>query len=311
MIEQNSQELLEKIINYRKSPEIFCKEQCKIKHPIKGLINFNIFPAQTNCIYEFLKHRFNIILKSRQIGISTVVAGYAFWKLIFFPHQEIRVVATKNETAQVIIKMVYTMLQNCDKRILSILNSNPISDLKHTIELSNGSRMQSFGQGKGENPDTGVGQALSLLIIDEAALIRNMDDIWTSIYPTLSQGGDCIALSTPRGNNKKNWFYNQYSRAESKDYMEGEIPFNPIKLMWWENLDRISPPETPLELDSNVVGGKSNSWSRATFANIDTKKIAQEYCTSGFTKVTIRDPKTNDIKTISIYELKDILNENL
>lgn len=280
-----TEEIIGKIIEYKKDPVLFCKEQCKIRHPTKGFINFDVFPAQEKCIEDFLKHRFNIILKSRQLGISTVVAGYITWRLVFFPYQEIRVVATKNSTAQIIIEMAFNMFDSISKEILDVLNVKRTTEQKHTVMLSNGSRVQAFTKGSGDNPDTGVGSALSLLVIDEAALIKNIDEIWTSVYPTISQGGDCIILSTPRGID--NWFYKMFERAEIGAYAEGEEKFNPIKLMWWENLERVRPPETPLEKDENIIGGFTNSWAKATFANLSKKRIAQEYCVAGDSIVTI------------------------
>lgn len=301
-----TQEILQKIIRYRQDPIAFCKEQCEIRHPVRGMVPFQTFPAQEQCIRDFLNNRFNIVLKSRQIGISTIVGGYSFWKMVFFPQQQISVVATKKDTAQIIIDITHNMLQSCDPQILEILNANSISNAKQTIELANGSKMTSFSQGKGDNPDTGVGSALSLLIIDEAALIKRAEDMWTTIYPTLSQGGDCIILSTPRG--EKNWFAEKYKKAELKEYVDGEIPFNAIKLMWWENLDRINPPYTPLEEDLTVPGGKSNSWSRATFANMKKKEIAQEYCVSEDTIITLKNKQTGKVFNTTFKEFWE--NEN-
>lgn len=299
-----TKDILLKIIEYKKDPIAFCKEQCMIRHPTKGFIKFDTFPAQEKCIQDFLKNRFNIILKSRQLGISTIVAGYITWRLVFFPYQEIRVVATKNSTAQIIIEMAYNMFDSIDKDILKVLGLEKLTEQKHTVMLSNGSRAKAFTKGSGTNPDTGVGSALSLLVIDEAALIKNIDDIWTSIYPTLSQGGDCIILSTPRGID--NWFYQMYRKAETNDYQEGELRFNPIRLMWWENLERVLPPYKPIEKDDNVVGGYTNDWAKATFANLSKKKIAQEYCISGESMIDIID-ENGDISNISIEKLYEKL----
>lgn len=281
-VEQIKVDRFKKLLEYRDDPVLFLKEQGKITHPDPrrgGLIPFQTFPAQEVCIGNFKKNRFNIILKSRQLGISTIVAGYSLWKLLFFPHQEIRVVATKKETSQIIIKMAMTMLENIDPWIQEFLEAEQMSRRKHTIELKNGSRMQAFGQAKGSNPDTGVGNALSLLVIDEAALIANIKEVWTSIYPTLSQGGDCIILSTPRGT--ENWFYEMYEKARKGDYEPGEEAFVPMRFMWWENLERIgpyNPEETELVDDPSVIGGKTNSWARKTFSQYSPKEIAQEYC---------------------------------
>ena len=71
--------------------------------------------------------------------------------------------------------------------------------------------------------DAGRSEALSLLVIDEAAHIEGMDDLWTGLYSTLSTGGGCIALSTPCG--VGNWFHKTYIEAES-----GQNDFFPTRL---------------------------------------------------------------------------------
>ena len=50
-------------------------------------------------IEDFMQHRFNIILKARQLGISTLTAGYALWMMSFHQDKNILVIATKQETA--------------------------------------------------------------------------------------------------------------------------------------------------------------------------------------------------------------------
>lgn len=52
----------------------FLKNYVYITHPNRGLIPFTIYKYQEKLLYDFSNFRFNIILKSRQLGISTVVA---------------------------------------------------------------------------------------------------------------------------------------------------------------------------------------------------------------------------------------------
>lgn len=60
-----------------------------------------------------------------------------------------------------------------------------------------------------ENPDSLAGEALDLVIIDEAALQSNVYDIWSQmIRPTLmDKAGSAMIISSPRG---KNDFYKMY-----------------------------------------------------------------------------------------------------
>lgn len=65
-----------------------------------------------------------------------------------------------------------------------------------------------------ENPDSLAGEALDLVIVDEAALQPNIEDIWTQMLkPTLmDKEGSAIFISTPRG---KNTFYKLYLNGQT------------------------------------------------------------------------------------------------
>ena len=66
-----------------KDPIYFMKKYCMIQHPVRGKIPFNLYPFQCDTLDDFNHHRYNIVLKSRQTGISTLVAGYSLWKMLF------------------------------------------------------------------------------------------------------------------------------------------------------------------------------------------------------------------------------------
>ena len=51
------------------------------------------------------------------------------------------------------------------------------------------------------------------LLIDEAAFIENIGEIWASAQQTLATGGGCIALSTPYGTG--NWFHQTLDKSRS------------------------------------------------------------------------------------------------
>ena len=55
------------------------------------------------------------------------------------------------------------------------------------------------------NADAARSEAVSLLIIDEAAFIDNIAETWASAQQTLATGGGAIVLSTPYGTG--NWFH--------------------------------------------------------------------------------------------------------
>ena len=53
--------------------------------------------SKKKTINEFQEQRMNVILKARQLGISTLTAGYSLWMMTFQQDKNILVIATKQE----------------------------------------------------------------------------------------------------------------------------------------------------------------------------------------------------------------------
>jgi hypothetical protein len=266
-------EMLKEVLRSGKDTRYFIRNYAKIPHPGQGLISFKTYDYQDDLLDDFNDYRFTVILKARQLGISTIVAAYIAWMLLFHRDKNVLVVATKLNTAANLVRKVKGIIKHLPDwlRISSIDVDN-----KNSFELSNGSQVKASST----SGDAGRSEALSLLVIDEAAHIDNLSELWTGLYPTISTGGRCISLSTPNG--VGDWFHETYIKAEA-----GQNEFYPIKLNWDVHPDR--DPE----------------WFETETKNMSRRQIAQEYqCnfnTSGetvidgediqFLKSKIHDPK--------------------
>ena len=198
-------------------PVYFLKKYCVIQHPIKGKIPFHLYDFQEKTIEDFIQHRFNIILKARQLGISTLTAGYSLWMMTFHADKNILVIATKQEVAKNLVTKVRVMHAN----LPSWLKQRCVEDNKLSLRYKNGSQIKAVSSGE----DAGRSEALSLLVLDEAAFIDRIEQIWAAASQTLSTGGQCLALSTPNG--VGNWFHRTWMDAE-----DGVNDFNFIRLHW-------------------------------------------------------------------------------
>lgn len=237
-------EHVREILKCGRDPTYFIQTYVKIQHPTQGNIPFDTYPFQDECVKAFEEHRLNIVLKSRQLGLSTVCAAYALWMAIFHKDKNVLVIATKLKTALTFIKKVQHMLNNLPKWLV-IPKFEPS---KQQINFNNGSLIQAIPT----SSDAGRSESLSLLIIDEAAFIKDFDDIWTGLSPTFSTGGSAIILSTPNGVGGQ--YYNLWTEAEA-----GQNGFNPIKIMWDDHPDH------------------DQEWFDKETRNLPKKKIAQEY----------------------------------
>ena len=204
-------------------PIYFLKKYCVVQHPMKGKVPFHLYDFQEKALKTFEDNRLNVILKARQLGLSTLSAGYSLWMMTFHSDKNILVIATKQDTAKNLVTKVRVMHAN----LPSWLKQNCVEDNKLSLRYKNGSQIKAVASGE----EAGRSEALSLLILDEAAFIDKIEPIWAAASQTLSTGGQCIALSTPNG--VGNWFHKTWVGAE-----DGSNDWNFIKLHWSLHPDR-------------------------------------------------------------------------
>jgi hypothetical protein len=240
----SKRETMAEIVRCGKDPAYFCNNYARISHPMKGLIPFDMYGFQEETLMDFKDHRFTVILKARQLGISTTVAAYVCWLMLFRRDKNVLVVATKLQTATNLVKKIKAIHKHLPEW-LKIANIS--IDNRTSFELNNGSQVKASST----SGDAGRSEALSLLVVDEAAFVEGMEELWAGLYPTLSTGGRCIALSTPNG--VGNWFHKTYTEAE-----EEKNDFHTVKLPW------------------NVHPERDDEWFEKETRNMSRREIAQE-----------------------------------
>jgi hypothetical protein len=223
MSQDIKQIIREEYLKCAQDPAHFMKKYCNIQHPTRGRIIFNLYPFQEKVLHLWRDNPYDIILKSRQLGISTLVAGYSLWLMLFQKDKNVLCIATKQETAKNMVTKVKFMFEN----LPSWLKIPAEENNKLTLRLSNGSQVKAVSAAG----DAGRSEAVSLLIIDEAAFIDGIAEIWASAQQTLATGGGAIVLSTPFGTG--NWFHQTWVKAEAN-----ENQFLPIKLPWYVHPER-------------------------------------------------------------------------
>ncbi len=224
--EQDIKEIIkQEYVKCFQDPAYFMRKYCYIQHPQRGRIPFNLYPFQAKVLQLFKENPFDIVLKSRQLGISTLAAAYALWLMLFYKDKNVLCIATKQETAKNMVTKVKFMYNSLPSWLREQNNDGtykkPEEENKLTLRLNNGSQIKATSAAS----DSARSEAVSLLIIDEAAFIDGIEEIWASAQQTLATGGGAIVLSTPYGTG--NWFHKMWVKAES-----GENNFLPIKLKW-------------------------------------------------------------------------------
>jgi hypothetical protein len=221
------------------------------------------FDYQEKTVLEYENYKNNIILKSRQMGLSVITSGYVAWKLLFGVDERILIVANDGAGAIRFLKSVKQFLDLVPKFLLP---EKRIKDNEKYVEFSNGC----FAKAVASSEQAGRGESLTLLIMDEVAFIDNAETIWMGAGLALAAtGGKCIMISTPNGSS--GLYHDTWVGSK-----RGENDFNRITIHWTQH-PKFSEGMY-LKQDSMGRDVNSSPWYEQECArmNYDSVKIAQE-----------------------------------
>lgn len=225
----DTKQLLEELIENRKDPIRWMENNIKIQHPAHGLIPFNMYDFQKKIVKLFLAKHFIITLKSRQIGMSTLVQAICLWSLLHYSNYNILIISAGQRNAASFLskirKMYDTLPNSAWKLKLEI-------DNRQSLSFSNGSKITAIPATRSAS----LGESINLLVIDEAAFIEKVEDVYQAAYPTISRAFKSskgkpygiIIISTPNGiSGTGKWYYQMYEGALNKDNK-----YVPVKIHW-------------------------------------------------------------------------------
>ena len=204
-------------------PMYFMKKYVKIQHPDRGTIPFELYPFQEKTLQSFIDNNKNVVLKSRQMGISTLVSAYALWLMLFQEDKSVVVISRTQEATKEIITKVKFMNENLPGWLRDPLPENN----RLSLRFKNHSSIKAVSSAAG----SARGFACSLIILDEAAFIPDAGAVWTGANATTSTGGKAIILSTPNG--VGDFFHKMWTEAE-----EGLNGFATNSLPWYLHPER-------------------------------------------------------------------------
>ena len=203
-----------------------------------GMVPFKLFPRQKEIIKAYEAHRFNLVTKPRQAGISTTTQAYMAIKGAFTDEGEtILVIANKLKLAQKFVKGIkdylnqlprwvwgsdyYGSRENEEKSIFVV-------DSKIEIELPNGTQIVAVATSE----DALRGYTPTYLVFDEAAFIDNGDAVYAAAMSSCATGGRVMLISTPNGMDPL--YYKTYEQSKIKLKGKGNN-YNVIEMRWYED----------------------------------------------------------------------------
>lgn len=210
---------------------------------------------------------FVVVLKSRQTGISTVIQAYCAHALVFYDNVHVGIISKDGNEATAFARFIAGFIERLPKWMKPKFKKKT----EQTFILENGSKVYSSTVNPVQPDKTLRGKVLHILVIDEAAFCRNLEEAWTSLVPALSTAQKAaresknpyatIIISTPAKTvGVGAWYYQMYMRAVSNkdDIFKSfvihwkDIPELANDPCWYENQCRLwgnDPQKIAQELD--------------------------------------------------------------
>ena len=237
-------------------PVYFISNYCYVQHPKLGKVKFKLRPYQVKIVEALKNNRWNVLLIGRQAGKTETCGAFAYWYACFHDDKKVLVASNKQKGATDIMNRIKFMYENTP----DFLRPGVLYYNRGSIEFDNGSIINS----EATTETTGRGRAVSLVILDELAFVpkRIQEEMWASLLPTLSTGGQIVIMSTPNGD----------------DDLYAEIWRGAVSETNGFNAIHVDVDEIPITLDDGTETFRSNPvWQAQLRSKIGDLKFEQEY----------------------------------
>jgi hypothetical protein len=232
-ISNQNTKIIQEWFKCKENFEYFCRNYIKIDLPGATTL-LQPYKEQLRVINFIQNQKHVVILKSRQIGISTIVQAYLVYLAVFFKNVSIGVISKDAGEATQFAKVCTSMLEYLPKWMKPKFKKST----EQSFILSNGSKLQVAAILPSNPQKTFRGRNLTVLVLDEAAHCQYIDQAWIGMSPALVTNQKharqnnipyaTIILSTPnKTTGIGKWFFEKYKAA-----LNGEGAFQATSVHW-------------------------------------------------------------------------------
>jgi len=272
----------EKLNAYKNNFELFAKEQIKIlpKDSSKGFQFFEFNEAQ-KIVNEALEKQLKetgrvraIILKARQMGLSTYTTGRVFWKSYFNAYNKSVVMAHDAATSDALFSMSRNTIYNMSDTFRPVLKK---SNAKEIMFEHNDSGYRLYTAGA---PEAGRGTTPTIAHLSEVAFWGHDEKILAGLFQGISQAEGTEVILESTANGVGNSFHRLWQGA-----VKGENEYIAIFVPWYlmSEYRRKAPEGFERTTDEEVLVTRYNLdddqlyWRRLKIAEGGEDKFRQEY----------------------------------
>lgn len=273
-------EQIEELLRCKKDIFYWAEKYVYLQHPTKGAIKLSLTGRdyQRQFLDALANHRQVILLAARQMGKSASVITNILHHCCF--DHDLNIAMLANQEARAKTRM--RELKFAYKKLPPWMKPGVTKWDETFIIFDNGCKIQVAAT----HSDSLAGEAISVLFLDEFARVppNVQEEFWAATYPTISEGGKIIVVSTPRGVGDK--FHQIWIGATT-----GQNGFFPVRADWWQHPER------------------DEAWKRAALSEMGSIMFDREYGLSFLGSVNTL-VENSVLATLKAEEPKEILLDN-
>ena len=259
-----------------------------VKFPVGEVIDseYSEFPWAQNVFLDTVETQYNagkpvrvIVLKARQLGMSSVAAGIIYNWAFLHPGMNGLIVAHEVGPAENLFQKVklfwetWPFKQYYDVKYATRHQLQWLPPIRSNIQVASAKNLQS-----------GRGSTLHAVQLSEFAFYPNPGELMTGLNQTITNTHGTVVIIESTANGIGNMFHEMWNEAES-----GRSDYTPLFFPWWKHYEykwpttlstklELSPYERwLLKLGASYTNIQWRRWAMQNLANNDEQAFMQEY----------------------------------
>jgi hypothetical protein len=203
---------LKRHLEYKEDFLLFAKNEANILTPF-GVKKVELYDFQLDLLESIKDTFFDLIVQSRQMGVTNLLALYISWVAIFDHDKEIAILSHNKATSDRILAFVRTILNSYSCKEFFDYENMITKDCKSEFKLTNGNSVRSIPS----SVSSFKGRQIDILVVDNAAYIKNLSTLMETVTPVIFALKDSklIISSSPKKNSHFNKMVLHYEEDKS------------------------------------------------------------------------------------------------
>lgn len=174
-----------------------------VNQPQRGKVAYEPRDLQIKILKKLQSGKNCYISKPRQVGLTSTLLIYAFWKALFRNNTHVLFITLRGDAANHARQNIENNFIKSKIKAIRDIRSFILTYTSTGVEFKNGSSVEFVSA---SSPHFAHGKRLDVIILDEFDYYINQQNIVYSLLPMVASGGQIVLGSTPNDRSETDFF---------------------------------------------------------------------------------------------------------